>query len=223
MTTEKLTLLEALLLLCLNDRTGKFEANYLYYALNAAALAELLRQRRIAVEAGKVALINPAPGGEELLEVAISRLAASRRPAKLKAWVRGLYRDRKLPIEVLTTRLVRRGILTRQEAPLLWVFRRTVYPTQDPGPEQAVRGRIQEAVLRGGEADETTVILVALLKASRALRLVVDKEALKSRKEGLKALCASSPVAEVMGQALAAVIDEDEAAAAVAVMAAGSG
>ena len=124
MTNENLTLQEALLLLCLNDRTGRFETNYLRYALQAAALAELLRQGRIAVESGKVVLVNPAPVGEELLEVAVSRLAASRRAGKLSAWVRALYRDRKLPIEVLTNRLVRRGILTRREAPLFWFFHR---------------------------------------------------------------------------------------------------
>ncbi len=198
--------------------------NYLRYGLQAAALADLLRQRRIAVEAGQVVVLNTGPPGDELLEVALSRLAASRRPGKLTTWVRGLYRDRKLPVEVVTNRLVRRGILTRQEAPLLWIFRRTVYPTSNPGPEQAVRRRIEEALLGGGKADETTAILIALLQACRALRLVVDKSALKALKPTIQAVCASSPVAQVVGQALAKAIEEDEAAAAVvAVVAAGSG
>ena len=223
MTNENLTLQEALLLLCLNDRTGRFEASYLRYALHAAALADLLRQHRLVVEDGRVKVLDAGPAGDELLEVAMSRLAASRRPGKLASWVRGLYRDRKLPIEVLTARLVRRGILTRREAPLLWIFHRTVYPTSDPGPEQAVRRRIEAALVRGQTPDETTAILVALLRACRALRRVVDKSALKRLKPAIQAVCASNPIAEAMGKALAAVVTEDETAAAVAVMAAGSG
>jgi golgi phosphoprotein 3 len=223
MPNEALTLQEALLLLCLNDRTGKLEAPYLRYGLNAAALAELHRQGRIVVEGGKVALVNPAPIGDELLEVAMSRLAGSRRPGRLSAWVRVLYRDRKLPIEVLTNRLVRRGILTRREAPLFWFFHRTVYPTSDPGPEQAVRQRIQEILLQERGRDDTTVILIALLRAGRALQLVMDKPTLKQLRPILEALCASNLTAHLMGQALARAIAEDEAATAAAIVAAGSG
>jgi len=223
MSNENLTLQEALLLLCLNDDTGKFEVDYLRYVLNAAALAELLRQRRITLEAGRVIVTSTAPVGDELLEVALSRLVTTTRARKLTYWMRVLYRDRRLPIEVLTTRLLRRGILTRREARVLWVFRRTVYPTRDPGPEQAVRDRIQGAMLRGGNADETTAILVALLQGCRALRLVVERAALKKLKPVIQAICASSPTGEAIGRALAATIAEDETAAAVAVMVAGSG
>jgi hypothetical protein len=216
MTNDNLTLQESLLLICLNDRTGKTETSYVSFAINAAALAELLRQRRIAIENGKVVVKNTAFVGDELLDVALSRLATSRRDGKLAAWIGSLYRDKRMPVEVLATRLMRRGILTMQEARLLWVFRQTVFPTRDPAPEQALRRRLHKALFGVGAVDETMATLVALLNACRALQFVVSKVELKKLRPRIGVICASSEIADVVGGTLAAAINETEAAAAAA-------
>jgi hypothetical protein len=62
-TVKELSLPEELLLLALNDRTGRYHCGAWRYALNAAALAELLLVRRIALEADKVVVLSPALAG----------------------------------------------------------------------------------------------------------------------------------------------------------------
>lgn len=214
---------EAILLISLNDQTGRFESDHLAYAINAAVLTELLRQGRITVECDKVVVKSTTPTGDELLEVAISRLAANRRPGKLTTWIRGLYRDKKLPCEVLTTRLVRRGILTRKDAPLLWVFHRTVYPTRNPAPEQQLRCRIEEAVLSEGNVDATISALVALLHAGRMLPLILGKKQTKKSAAKIRSISASNPLSELVGKALAVAISEDETMATTGVIVAATG
>lgn len=213
MTDQSLTLQESLLLLCLNDRTGKLDSAYLAYAaIHAAAMAELWRLGRIRVEAGEVVVEDVALVGDELLDVALSQLAASERNGQLKPCIGALYRGQKFPFEVLALRLVRRGILTMAEARKLLVFKQTVYPTRDPGPEKALRWRIREALHGDGAVDEPMAILVALLQASRAMPLVVpDKAELKMLLPRIENICASSAIAATVGQALAAGIAEWEA------------
>jgi hypothetical protein len=213
MTDQNLTLQESLLLLSLNDRTGKPDSAYLAYAaIHAAAMAELWRLGRIRVEAGEVIVEDVALVGDELLDVALSRLAACERNGQLKPCIGALYRDQKMPFEVLALRLVRRGILTLAEARTLLVFKQTVYPTRDPGPEEALRRRIYEALHVAGAVDEPMAILVALLQASRAMPLVVpDKAELKTLLPRIETICASSAIAATVGQALAAGIADWEA------------
>ncbi|HEY3320286.1 MAG TPA: GPP34 family phosphoprotein [Planctomycetota bacterium] len=203
---------DEMLLISLNDKTGKYHGGYWRYALNGAALAELLLSQRIELRAGKVEVKSTVPVGDEALDVALCRIAMARRALTLQAWVRVLYRDRKLPFEVLTTRLIRQGILSVDEARMLWVFRQTVYPTRNPVPEQQVIQRVRDAMCDGAEVAERTAILIALLQSCRAVGFVLSKTEVKQSRKAIERLCKSSPVGEAIAKALSATLAEDETA-----------
>ena len=85
MSDQDLSLQEQFLLLCLNDKTGKFEGDTLIYGLNAAALAELMLSRRINLENGCLQVKKVAHTGDELLDVALNQMAPNL-PPKTIAW-----------------------------------------------------------------------------------------------------------------------------------------
>ncbi|MCY3022729.1 MAG: GPP34 family phosphoprotein [Planctomycetota bacterium] len=71
MANRTLTLQEEVLLVGLNDTTGKVHRGFNWlYPLNAAALAELVLRRRITVNAGQVVVSNSKPVGDDVLDVA---------------------------------------------------------------------------------------------------------------------------------------------------------
>ncbi|MCY3019609.1 MAG: GPP34 family phosphoprotein [Planctomycetota bacterium] len=216
-----LTLQEEVLLISLNDRTGKFHRGVNWvYALNAAALAELLLCERIVLAEDRVQVKRTTPVGDAALDVALCRLAMGRRANSLPAWVQSLYRDRRLPFEVLTTRMVLRGILTIEQARVLWVFRQEVYPTQNPVPEEHVVRRIREAVLvETAAVDERTAVLIAVLNGARALGIVLTEAETKQSKRRVQEICASTAAGAAVGKAIADAIAAEQAAASAAAVA----
>lgn len=209
-----LSLQEQVLLLCLNDETGKFQQSWVDYGVNGAALAELLLQGRIRVDGKtRVSVDNAAPLEDNLLNRALQRVAASRRPGRLAGWVATVYRGRPTARQVLLDRLIDRGVLTTQEGRVLWIFPRTTYPTQDPLPELAVRDRLRAALMGDGAVDPPTASLAAILRGCRALGGVLSRQELKEQKQRIAAVCESDATGSLVGKAVAAAVASAEAAA----------
>jgi hypothetical protein len=211
---EVLSLQEQVLVLCLNDETGKFQGNWVDYGINGAALADLLLRTRIHLDAKTgVAVDDPAPLDDDLLMRALNRLAESKRPGRLSGWVATLYRGRPTARQHLLDRLIDRGVLTTQEGRVLWIFPRTLYPTQDPVPETAVRDRLRAALMGEGAVEPAIAVLAAILRACRALGNALTKAELKQQKQRIAAVCEADPVAKSIGKAVSDAISAAEAAA----------
>ncbi len=68
-------------------------------------------------------------------------------------------------MDQLARRLVARGILREQDRTFLWVFHDHRFPTDDPGPESSLRGRIRDVALGAAEPDPRTLLLLSLVNA----------------------------------------------------------
>ncbi|MCS6861441.1 MAG: GPP34 family phosphoprotein [Abditibacteriales bacterium] len=205
-----LSLQEQFLLLCLNDKTGKFEGHTLLYGLNAAALAELMLSQRITYENGCVQVKRMAHTGDELLDVALNQIAFQ--PSKeLTWWVRYLYQDRLNPEDVLIASLIRRNILTIEKGQFLWMpSRHNVYPIAD-SPQRHLRRSLQEAVSSESEVDGRTSVLISLLHHCRLLSLLLTKGEIKKYKSRIQSLWQEDPIAAAVGRAVQSAIEEDAA------------
>ncbi|MCC6729971.1 MAG: GPP34 family phosphoprotein [Chthonomonadales bacterium] len=217
---DGLLLPEEALLLSLNDETGRFEGAHLHYLLNAAGLAELLLRARVAEEGGSIVVRDRAPTGAAPVDIALDRLLASPKPEPARAWVRHLYRDRDTLVDVLVGGLVRRLILEAREQRYLWIFRRTVYPAADAGPEHDLRAQVLATARGEREADERLAVLLSLLEGGRSLGLALGRDDEKACRERVAAIRAASAVGAPVAGALAAVLRENDAAAASAASAA---
>ncbi len=158
---------EDLLLLLLDDDSGKPQTNQLQVALGGAVLVELALNEAVVVEektsmwrAAKVRVAPAAETEDQVLLDALAIVAEKERSAQdlVDRLGRGLA-------EVLGTRLVERGVLERREDRLLGIIPRTRWPARDASHEEGVRRRLTAVLVEGAEPETRTGALVALLHA----------------------------------------------------------
>jgi hypothetical protein len=188
------TLAEDLLLLLLDDTTGKPQVNSvsLDYALAGAVLAELAMAGRIEVAStagffggDKVGVVNAAPTGDDIADAALQLAGVKPRGAErlVPKLSKGLRKQ-------LLERLEQRGILHRESARVLGIFPRDRWPTEDASEERALRQRLHDVLVVGMTPDERTAAIAAMLAAvDQAHKLFdadrVERKAVKARAKSL--------------------------------------
>ena len=172
-----LTLPEEILLLVLDDETGRF-ANPVAgmhpgagagplsrsFALAGAVLMELALRSKIDTDPNQLVIVDAEPTGDALLDHYLARIAEGE-TKDAGAWVFDLSQDGAAIEETALDRLVERGILRRVEKRVLWVFKTRRYPMVDGVEEREVRTRMLE-LLKGDEIPSPhDVVLVSLADA----------------------------------------------------------
>lgn len=171
---------EDLLLLLLDDESGKPQTSQLKLALGGAVLVELALAEAVAVEdkssMWRSAKVRPVPGPEPedpVLAAGLHTVAEKERSAQDLVDRLG----KGLP-ELLGERLAQRGILERRDDKLLGLFARTRWPARDVSHEEDVRGRLTAVLCAGADPDPRTGALVALLYAVDRAHKTVPHEGL---------------------------------------------
>lgn len=166
---------EDLLLLLLDDETGKIAASdRLTPALGGALLLDLALAERVEVgekssrwHPAKVEVIG-TPTGEPMLDQALS--LAAEKPRTAQDLVSRLGKGAK---EQLIEQLSSRGMIERRDDKVLGIFPRTTWPAADSSHEASVRALLQGALVQGLTPDTRTSALIALLSAiDRAHKMV---------------------------------------------------
>ncbi len=221
-----LRLYDEVLLLALRDKEGTVHFGaHVQYGMAAAFVAELLLERRIAVNADArkqlVDVVDRTPLDDELLDECLERLANAKRRGTVKTWVTRLAGLRRLRGRAAAG-LVRRGVLKLEEDRVLLVFPRTTYPERDPKPEREIVARLRRAIFGGRvEVDPRTTLLIALTHATGILPHVFDKKRLKDRKARIQQITDGSLVGKATKEVVEAVQAAVIAASVASVAAAG--
>jgi len=212
-----LRLYEEMALLALDEQRGTFVASNTSFALAASLFAELLLEKRIAVEPSKkqlVAVVDATAVGDPLLDDCLQRMESAKRRAKAAGWITRWGSDGRLRFRV-AERLCEQGILRADRVPVLWVFNRRIYPEVNPRPKAALRAKLEWAIFtESGDLDVRTIVLVSIADSAGVLTRVFDRKLLKERKERLKQICNGELASDAVREAIA----EMEAAVAVAAM-----
>jgi hypothetical protein len=209
------TLAEEFFLLSIDDARGKIitaVSDGLKIGLAGALLADLALHNKINLVNKRLAVIDPSPTGEALLDEALARLAADKKPRKTSAWVEKLA-DRKLPKKT-AQRLVEKNVLQIVEKHYLWVIPYEVFPQVDASAKYWVKQHLRSAVLAGGETTPGIIAFLSLLKACRLLNLVFTRDEIKAATLKVDGLVKGEP----FGAAVAEMIAEIEAAMAATVV-----
>lgn len=163
---------EDLLLLLTDDVTGKplVDSQRLTYAAAGAVLVELVLADRVAVTDGgrwgsgpRVAVVNPTPLGDQVLDAALSRVVAGRQPVGASSLLGGLGKGL---LDALRTRLAARGILRRVDGKVLGLFPTSAWPAVDSQHEAGLRWALRDVLLTGRTPTAREACLVALLHAT---------------------------------------------------------
>lgn len=202
-----LTLAEQLLLLALDDDSGKLISlpeRAFDYALAGAVLADLTRAGRIRITGDSIEIVSTVSvasqaedyGLVELEQSAVGSLRGAL--THLAAEVNGLRQK-------LTDQLVGKGVLRKQEHELLWVFHYSRYPLADKEAENAVKQRLRNRILMPEiPATESDHLLISLVHICELDGLLLSNEE-QSQQAGRLAEIARN---DRMGAAVQACLDE---------------
>lgn len=217
-------LAEELLLLALDDETGRNRLNSIDLGLAGAVLIELALLERVrvaergeSVKAGRLVMVpGPAPANPVLargLDLVADR--AGRKPEQvLQPLGKGLR-------EWLADALVDAGVLRREKHRVLGLFPTTRLPAQDTAHETAVREQVW-AALNGARPDPRTAAMIALLSALNAVTTVFDAPDKRAVRKRAKEIAEGQWAANAIRKAIEAINAATVAAVTAATVAAGS-
>ncbi|MFG2011822.1 GPP34 family phosphoprotein [Micromonospora sp. NPDC048868] len=168
-------LAEELLLLAYDDETGKATMPRISLDLGmaAAVLIELALAGRIAYSEGSLAVVDPTPTGEPLVDGVLARMAADTLHSP-SSWVQRLRHGLR---DKILGDLCAQGVVRDVDETELGFIHVHRYPTVDPAVEADTRRRLAEALASGELPDERTAALatlVAVLRMEPALGLSGD-------------------------------------------------
>jgi len=205
----KLHLYEEVLLLALDDEKGIANlGGWHTSAMGGAIFAELTLMGRLAVADDKkrtVTLRNPAPTGDHILDEGLAKVRDDRKARGAQHWA-STFANLKDLQKRAARQLVDRGILSEGEDKVLLIFKRTIFPEVDGGPEKELRERLRRAIFTDSEdVGAETIIIVALTDAADMLTSLFDKKELKARKARIKGLVSGELAGQATREAVEAI------------------
>ncbi|NKE45699.1 GPP34 family phosphoprotein [Roseomonas frigidaquae] len=177
-----LTMPEEILLLLLDDETGKpvgLPGPAGDLALAGAILMELALAGRIDTDLDRLVLVQQRPTGDALLDGVLARLVAGNTAGERTSrwWIQDIAKSGPALRAQVLERLVDGGVLRRIEDRFLWVFPERRYPKATGRAETAeVRRRLRGVLLEDEIPDPRDALLIGLAKASGLVPLVLSEE-----------------------------------------------
>jgi hypothetical protein len=208
-----LTLAEEIILLSLDDETGRPLGRAGMapdLALAGALLMDLALARRIDTDRDRIWLADDAPTWDPALDVALGALATPGTPDDARGVIILLARQAGDIRAALMDRMLEAGLLQRVEDKVLWLFRDRRHP-KAPGHEEAAHARIRLRTLLLEEEHQIPeprdALLLGLVRAAGLLPALFSAEELKRIQDWLEMVTRieslnrslSTAVAEVRG------------------------
>jgi len=188
-----ITLPQALMLLVLNDKTGKTEAGYYQPALAGAALADLLMLETIELSDDTPARVTPLRHQFELgafLELCDKAIGEESKLKGLGFWINRLANEAGF-VNTLADELVHLGALSKDKTKVFGLFERTVWPEASPQMEKALKAEMEAAMFAdSGPVDERVGLAIALSAAADVLQHNFDHSLLAKHAERIDAISA---------------------------------
>ena len=206
---------EDLLMLLLDDKSGRFTlTSHHRQAVAGAVLAELALKGAVDIDRGKglwkrntARVVDATAVMDPVLRRAVDLIG--KKPTSPQTLVNRIGGD----IErSLCERLAERGMVRKEQAKVLGLFSRTVWPAADSSRELQVRSDLRAALLDHSEPSQQIAVLIALLLAIGRVHKVIDSEGHTARdikkraKEVADGGWASDAVKKALDAAQAAVI-----------------
>ena len=214
----QLNLIEEFLLIALDDEKGQFviDSTHLYYGFAGAILLEMALREKIDVSGERVKLIHDEYEVEMAINKVIDQIKLAQ-PLKLKEWIQILAKQAKELKEDTLFGLQNKGILTKEEHKILWIIPNTKYPTTNITPENKVRQRLSDVMLRGAKSESRDIMLLSLINVSDLTKEAFrDKEEYKVVKKKIKEVTQDIKISQSINKS----IREIQAAIMVAMMSA---
>lgn len=180
-TTNKLSLAEELLLITLDDESGKLLDSIKPFAFDIAVAASLIMELslkgRLDTDTQKLFVVSSAPTGNAILDQALAEIAAEKTSLSTSDWLSRIARNGDGLSERIIESLVSKGVLQLVEKRLLWVLKTRAYPPTSGIEEREVRSRVMQLLNSDDIPNPSDALLVGLLSATGIMsRLLAPSE-----------------------------------------------
>jgi len=202
-----LTFVEEILLLTLEEETGKFayaDSTEINYALAGAVLMDLALRSKIDTDLKRLFIVDSTPTGEEILDRYLGVISATNRDYSTRHWVTKIAKSGDEIKQKALSMLVEKGILKMEEKKILWVFETRRYPVVDDTEEKEVKRRILDLLYSDEIPCPRDVVLVTLVDACRLFPKILsfyEADRLAPRIEQIRRL-------DLIGQAVSQVLEQ---------------
>ena len=177
-----LSIAEEIVLLALDDETGKpstrLPVHSLRNAVSGALLMDLAFESRIDTDLHRLIVISAAPLGEPVLDDVLAQIASDEEERETGHWVHLIAGEYEALQPQLLDRLVARGILSQREGRLSWLHGVRRYPTVDARPQRDVKQRITDTLASEVIPHPRDIAIICLADACGLWRSVIDEREL---------------------------------------------
>lgn len=186
-----LSMLEELVLLAVDERTGQLESPHVFgipYALAGAVFFDLALTRKIDTDTEEIQILDITASGNVIWDRVIAMMRQRPELKTVRDWIEAMFRrNDDLEGEALAS-LVERGILRHEKTKRLWIIDVERFPLIDGRAQKNVKERVAQAVLEDGIPDPRDIMLVSLAAPCGLLHCVLSGQELEARKERIEML-----------------------------------
>ncbi len=177
---------EKYVLLTINDEKGNVVNAYAKtYGFAGAIIMELVEKDIITVQDKKI-IFNRETAKSTILSDALTILLPKKKKLKLGTALHYLGDKFYKKFDDVLDNLVDKGILTKKEDKILWIFTTRKFPTENPEPENTIKSKIKGAVLYGNRPDQEIRNLIALVHTLNLYNEIFSKEERKKARKSIK-------------------------------------
>ncbi len=186
-----ISLPQGLLLLSLNDATGRTEDGYYQPALAGAALADLILRGAIELQLEPQSIIplRHTLNLGAFLGMCDEAIGGAAKRQDLSYWVSALGNQKDF-IATLADELCHLGALSREKTRVFGLFTRTIWPEASPVLETALKQEMAAAMFENGPIDERLCLTIALSKAVGLLDYNFDAADLAAHADRIASIAA---------------------------------
>jgi Golgi phosphoprotein 3 len=200
-----LTMLEEVVLLAVNERTGGLRSTREFgtaYALVGAIFFDLALARKIDTDTDTIHIVDTAATGNATLDRVLARMAARPDLKTVRDWIEEMFLERDdLEGEALQS-LIAQGILRHEQSKLLWIIDVERFPMVNSRPLQHVKLRLAEAILTDKIPDTRDIMLVSIAEQCGLLGYVLSDDELLNRKERIRMISGLETISRKVNEAI---------------------
>ncbi len=201
-----LTLAEDIILLLLDDDTGKLasiDLMTLNYAMAGAVLMDLALRNKIDNDLESLIIADSTPTGLQMLDTYLDKISSENKENNTRYWLTELSNYGEEIVDSALNMLVEKKILKTEEKKILWVIGIRVYPMVDDKEEKEVKRRIVDLLMSDEIPTPQDVVLVSLMDTCSLFTTILSSkevEKLSSRIEQIRKL-------DLIGQEVTKVLE----------------
>jgi len=182
-SSKKLTLAEELLLITLDDESGKLLDSIKPFsfdiAIAASLIMELTLKGKLDTDAKKLFVVSSTETGDAILDQALTIIVAEKNSLSTSEWLSRFAHYGDTLSDKIIESLVNKGVVQLVEKRLLWVLKTRAYPATSGIEEREVRSRIMQLLNNDEIPNPSDALLIGLLRATGIMNRLLSSTELE--------------------------------------------